>query len=131
MNICIALCFLLSLPFLAECRRARIQREMKGFRCRSMFTLFLRMLEETGILAGVDGSEDDFSEKLSEAFPFVTKQEAERMQNIVFRAAYSNKMPTQEEDEFVKRLYFQSARQICGNMAWHRKLWFCYIKAFI
>ena len=53
------------------------------------------------------------------------------MLDIVSRAAYSSEQATVEEENYVRNLYFKSAKAIYQQMKWRQKLWFRYGRARI
>ena len=61
-------------------------------------------------MPGYNGTEEDFPEKLAETLPCISREEAERTVEIVSRAAYGYEDVTEEEDEFVRVIYFRTEK---------------------
>ncbi len=114
---------LILLPLFLDYAKLSRKRKIERMNCRVVFGRFLKMLHAAGCMTGYHGMEEDFSEKLPEAFPCVSREEAERMVEIVSRAAYGCGEITEEENEFVRKIYFRAEGWICekAGKAEHRK----------
>lgn len=99
---------LLLLPLFLDYRRLRRRRKTEQMKSREVFAAFLHMLHAAGFLSGYDGTETDFAEKLSEEISCIDRQEADRLTEIVRRAAYGPENSSQAEDEFVRGIYFRT-----------------------
>lgn len=121
----------LLMPFFLDYRRLRRLKKMDDMNCRQVFAKFLVMLHETNYLSNCDGTEEDFAKKLCTELPVLSEKEAQRMLDIVSRAAYSSKKPTEEEENYVRIFYFKTANVIYQKMKWQKKLWFRYRRAQI
>lgn len=113
---------LLILLFL-DYRKLRRRRQIERMNCRKVFGLYLRLLHKAGYMSGYNGTERNFAEKLSESISCVRRDEAERIVSIVGRAAYGRGETPEEEEEFVRNIYFRSEGWIRGQSgkAKHRK----------
>lgn len=114
---------LILLPLFLDYAKLSRKRKIERMNCRAVFGRFLKMLHAAGCMTGYHGMEEDFSEKLPEALPCVCREEAERMVEIVSRAAYGCGEITEEENEFVRKIYFRAEGWICekAGKAEHRK----------
>lgn len=121
----------LLLPFFLDYRRLRHLKKMELMNCRQVFARFLAMLHEENYLLACDGTEEDFVSRLCTELPDLSEEEVQRMLDIVFRAAYSSKQPTAEEEDYVRIFYLKTAKVIYQQMQWKQKLWFRYGKARI
>ncbi len=126
-----ALYSLLLLPFFLDYRRLRRLKKIEVMNCRQVFARFLVMLHEADYLLDCDGTEEDFANRLCTELPVLSKEEAFQMLDIVSRAAYSSEQATVEEENYVRNLYFKSAKAIYQQMKWRQKLWFRYGRARI
>lgn len=114
---------LLLIPLFLDYRKLRRRRQIERMNCRKVFGLYLRLLHKAGYMSGYNGTERNFAEKLSESISCVRRDEAERIVSIVGRAAYGRGETPEEEEEFVRNIYFRSEGWIRGQSgkAKHRK----------
>lgn len=98
----------LFLPIFLYYRKLRRRKKIEHMNCREIFDKYLKMLHKAGHMSGYSGTERDFTEKLSKALPCVSREEAEQMVEIVSRAAYGRKEVSEEENEFVRRIWFRT-----------------------
>ena len=76
----------------------------------------------------MDGSEPDFSRKLSDLIPSVTAEDAEELVEQVKNAAYG---PADAQKPGVGwRVYLDTATDLYGSLPWYKKLVFRYIKGY-
>ena len=97
----------LALGLLVWQRRWRLHQLYRSG-CRVLFDRLLAMLAYTGRLQGCTGHEPDFALRLCAAVPVVSREDAQRLADIVSRAAFGSHPPLPEEDAFVSRLYVRS-----------------------
>lgn len=114
---------LLLIPLFLDYRKLRRRRQIERMNCRKVFGLYLRLLHKAGYMSGYNGTERNFAEKLSESISCVRRDEAERIVSIVGRAACGRGETPEEEEEFVRNIYFRSEGWIRGQSgkAKHRK----------
>lgn len=135
---CFVVWNILLLPVFLDYRRLRRLKRMESMGCRKIYERFLVMLHSEKYVAEFDGSEEDFARKLSEElFPAgeegakkLLRDEILQMQKIVSKAAYSSHVPVEEEEEFVRKIYFKTAKEVCGRLKWYGKLWFLFGHGF-
>lgn len=101
---------LLLLPLFLDYRKLRRRRKEECMDCRRIFSRLLKLLSARGLMPGYNGTEEDFPEKLAETLPCISREEAERIVEIVSRAAYGYEDVTEEEDEFVRVIYFRAEK---------------------
>lgn len=121
---------LLLLPAFLDYRRLRRRKQMEQMSCRRIFGRFLNMLHDAGRLTGCQGTEKNFPARLAREIPSMTSEEADRLTEIVRRAAYGKEAPSREETEYVRGLYLRTADQLCEELKGLKKLWFQYLKAY-
>ena len=90
----------------------------------------MRMLHFCGAFREWDGSEEEFPHLLSQYASFLPEEAVGRMFWIVGKAAYGPGKTTEEENAFVRNLYFQIADKACKDLGMVRKLVFRYGRAF-
>ena len=120
---------LLLIPLFLDYRRLRIRKRMETAGCRRVFDRLIQMLHFCGCLTEDDGTREDFPEKLAAACSLSTEN-AERLREIVERAAYGAGRPEEEEEEFVRKMYLHAAGTLYQKLRWEKKLVFRYLKAF-
>lgn len=118
------------LPLFLDYRRLRKLKKMETMNCRKIFGILISMLHFCGILKQYDGSESDFADKLSEAIPRISKDEAYILVETVTKAAYGNTKPTKEDNDFVKQIYDRISASVYTKLNWRKKLLFRYLKTF-
>lgn len=114
---------LILLPLFVDYGKLRRKRKVERMNCREVFGRLLKRLHAAGYMTGYNGMEEDFSEKLSGVLSCVSREEAERMVEIVSREAYGRGGTPEEDEEFVRKIYFRAEgwmRRRAGN-AKHRK----------
>ncbi len=121
---------LVLLPLFLDYRRLRRRKKLEQMSCRKVFGRFMDMVHFAGYLTGCSGTEADFSEKMAEELPCITLKEAERLVMIVSCAAYGKKGADEEENAFVRKIYFCTGEWLTGEIRGFRKLYFRYFKAF-
>ena len=119
----------LALGLLVWQRRWRLHQLYRSG-CRVLFDRLLAMLAYTGRLQGCTGHEPDFALRLCAAVPVVSREDAQRLADIVSRAAFGPHSPLPEEDAFVSRLYRQIAASCSSDLSPVRRLLFRYVKAY-
>ena len=119
----------LALGLLVWQRRWRLHQLYRSG-CRVLFDRLLAMLAYTGRLQGCTGHEPDFALRLCAAAPAVSREDAQRLADIVSRAAFGPHPPLPEEDAFVSRLYRQIAASCSCDLSPVRRLLFRYVKAY-
>ena len=127
--VCLGYCLLL-LPFFLDYRRMSRLRKMEGLNCRQVFAQLMELLHFGGLLLDVDGTEEDFPSRFHQAAPWVSRQEAARLQYIVSKAAYGDQKPTSKEEAFVAGLYHRTARELYDGLPKGKKLTFRYWRVF-
>lgn len=98
--------------------------------CRQLFDRLIRALHFSKILTDMNGSEKNFAEELKKSIPEMQKEEAEKLIAILQADNYSRKPVSQEETDFVRKLYIQSAEYLYQQSKWFKKPIFKFIKCF-
>lgn len=119
--------FVLFIPFLLHYRRLYRRSKLRLIGCREVFVRMIRMLRSEGYLTGYNGTEPEFAKLLSEKVPCIAKTEAEKMQEIILRVAYGRDMPSEEENEFVRKIYIRISGYIEGQLKGVAKFRFKYL----
>lgn len=101
-------------PAVIDGYRVRKKRKEEQMSCRQLFSALLSVLHRNGYMTDYTGNEIDFAVKLAKEIPCIKKKEAERLVDIVSRAAYGMYESKKEEDKYVHDIY----SRICG---WIRK----------
>ncbi len=70
-----------------------------------IFQSILAILHHEKLMVGYTGTEEDFVKALSQALQDINQSDIEKMMDIVYRAAFSNKPITEEETFFVDKMY--------------------------
>lgn len=96
-------------------RRNCVRRKTEKMNCREVFGRLLRLLHRSGLMSGYTGTEKEFAQKLAAEIPCLEQWETERLVEIAEAAAYGPQEPDQEEDEFVRRIYFRAESWIRKN----------------
>ena len=117
------------MPFFLDYRRLRYLRDLEKAGCRKIFYRLLQMLRYGGILAGYDGTEEDFAKELAQALS-LSEEEVKRLQDIVSLAAYGDGPPKPEEESFVWIMYERCAERVYKSLKRHRRILFRYWKTF-
>lgn len=107
---------LLLLPLFLDYRRLCRRRKLERMNCREIFGRFMGMLHSAGYMSGYNGTEDEFAGKLAEEISCLDRKEAERFAEIVSRAAYSREAPGEEDEEFVRKIYFRTEKWIVNSI---------------
>ena len=118
------------LPFLLDYRRLRRLKKMKGEGCRKIYTRFLQMLHFCGCMKGWDGTEPDFAKETVKQLSWMTEEEICKMQDIVSQAAFGPSQPQEEQETFVYQVYCKAAQGMIPSLKWHKRLIFCFFKAY-
>ena len=119
------------LPLILSCRRIRRACRMEKAGCRQIFALLLEMMHYAGTLDGYTGGEPDFPEALAAVVPDIRRQEAEMLQEIVSRAAYSMNEPTAHETAVVREICIRAGECIYGSLGKWKKFLFKYVRAYV
>ena len=80
-----------------------------------------------------NGSESDFYIRLSENFPAVSEEDAEKMFEILCENSFSpdSEANSEKNREFIEAIYQKVSSQIYSKMKWYRKPVFKYIKNLV
>ena len=122
---------LAALPLTVLIRHERLLKKYGKCGCRVTFDRMLGALHYGGVLTGSDGSEEDFSARLSEAVPDISREEASLFVETVNRAAFGNSPVTEKEEEPTKKVYKTAAAHAYQKLSPLKKLIFKYFKAYI
>lgn len=101
-------------PAFIDGYRLRKRKKEEAMNCRQIFSILLHILQRNGYMTGYTGNEKDFAGKLTGQIPCVGKKEAEKLAEIVSRAAYGPEDVKEEENKFVHDIYFKICRWIKG-----------------
>lgn len=99
-------------PVFVNGYRIRKRRKEERMNCRQLFSALLSVLHKKGYMTGCTGNENDFAERLAVEVPCIRPKEAERLIDIVNRAAYGRERPETEEDSLVRDIYIRVCRWI-------------------
>lgn len=91
------------------------RKKLEQMNCRQIFSQMMRLLHRRGYMTGYEGTEKDFADRFAKELPCVRKRQAEKMTEIVSRAAYGKEMPERRDDKFVYEIYLQVNRWISEN----------------
>lgn len=119
--------FILFLPLLLRYRRLYRRSRLGELECREVFVRLLGMLRSEGYMNGYTGNEPDFAKALSSKIPCVEHAEAEKLQEIIQKTAYGNKAASEEENEFVRKIYIKVSKYIESRMRGVQKIRFRYL----
>lgn len=109
----VLVCGLLLLPVFLDYRRLRRRQKLWGMNCREIFYIMMEMLHAAGFFTDLEGWEEDFSRKVSEEFAGISEEELCHMQEIVKEAAYSQRVPEEKDEQFVRWIYFRLEDRLC------------------
>lgn len=112
----VLICGLLFLPIFLEYRRLRRRQKLWGMNCREIFSIMMETFHNAGFFTDMEGWEEDFPRRVSEEFTRISEEELRRMQDIVKEAAYSQRMPEEKDEQFVRWIYFRLSDAICRRM---------------
>lgn len=119
---------ILLLPLFLDYRRLLRLRKLEDMSCRIIFARLLEVLHSCGHLVDMDGSEPNFSRKLSDLIPSVTTEDAEELIEQVKNAAYG---PADAQKPGVGwHVYLDTATALYGSLPWYKKWVFRYIKGY-
>lgn len=118
------------MPVFVDYRRLKHLKRLETMNCRKVFAGYMEMLHFAGCLREYDGSEKEFASAVAQRIPVTSLQEIIRIQNIVYKAAYSRETPEEEEEEFVRNIYFRTGKYIYGILNRKQKIIFRYWRMF-
>lgn len=121
---------LLLIPLFLDYRRLRRRAQAERMNCREVFRRLMDMIHFAGFLSGCSGMEEDFAARFEKEIPCTEPGDAQRLVQIVSRAAYGRGEPSKEEEAFVKRIYFSTGEWLTGELKGFRRFQFRYLKAF-
>ncbi len=103
-------------------------RKMKS---TQIFFMLIQMLHFSGMLIEYDGTESDFADTLSKELPDVEFDNISKAVDIAVCTEYGNVDESQNDRDFVKKIYFDVASKVYKRLKWYKKLLFRYLKFFI
>lgn len=114
-------------------RRKTVSQKPNTVDCRVIFDRLIRAIHFENILTEYNGSESDFYVRLSENFPAVSEEEAEKMFEILCEDSFSpdSEANSEKNREFIEAIYKKVSSQIYSKMKWYRKPVFKYIKNLV
>lgn len=115
---------------LVQRRKAQL-RTLRTCNIRRTFDMLIDVLHFVGLMKDYNGTEIDFIPKLCETLPYLSKEENERLIQILEKCAYSNNGVSKEEIHFVKSIYQKVSKQTYMRLGKFKRLIFRYIKGFI
>lgn len=121
---------LLLIPLFLDYRRLRRRAQAERMNCREVFRRLMDMIHFAGFLSGCSGMEEDFAARFEKEIPCTEPGDAQRLVQIVSRAAYGRGEPSKEKEAFVKRIYFSTGEWLTGELKGFRRFQFRYLKAF-
>ena len=92
---------------------------------RRIYRRLLHMIHSAGYLKEYDGSEKEFSRKLSDTFPAVSYEEAERLAGIVNEEAFGRPGSVNPEKiSFAEEIYRRILRTAFSTLSACKRIWF-------
>lgn len=120
---------LLLTPMFLDYRRLRRLRKLEQMDIRMLFGQLLKLLHFCGKLVGYDGNEPEFPVLLAESIPGLSTEDAGRLSEQVRYAAYGPETAGVENTDLIRRVYWQTAAVLSGELT-RRERWIGrYIKA--
>lgn len=115
---------------LVQRRKAQL-KTLHTCNIRRTFDMLMGVLHFAGLMKEYNGTETDFIPKLCETLSYLSKEEIERLVQILEKRAYSNSKVSKEEVHFVKSIYQTVSKQTYMQLGKFKRLIFRYIKGFI
>ncbi len=111
-------------------RRKKTVSQPQSVDCRVVFDRLIRAIHFENMLTEYNGSESDFYIRLSENFPDVSEEDAEKMFEILCEDSFSPESEANSEKnrEFIENIYKKVSAQLYSKMKWYRKPVFKYVK---
>ena len=111
-------------------RRKKTVSQPQAVDCRVVFDRLIRAIHFENMLTEYNGSESDFYIRLSENFPDVSEEDAEKMFEILCEDSFSPESEANSEKnrEFIENIYKKVSAQLYSKMKWYRKPVFKYVK---
>lgn len=88
------------------------------------------MIHEAGYMREFGGLEEQFPDRLAEAFPPMTKEETGKMRSIAAKSAFGRTEPDEADRQFLLMLYYRTAEYLDDELSGSRRMKFRYIRAF-
>lgn len=120
----------LLLPMFFDYRRLRKYRTMKRMNPRKIFDRFLEMLHWCGLLREMDGTENDFQQRLTETVPECDMEKTAFFLKIIRGEAYGPDTPSDAETNAAFQYYCDMSELLYNRQTFWKKLKFKYFKAF-
>ncbi len=114
-------------------RKKTVSQKPSTVDCRVIFDRLIRAIHFENMLMEYNGSESDFYIRLSENFPAVSEEDAEKMFEILCENSFSpdSEANSEKNREFIEAIYQKVSSQIYSKMKWYRKPVFKYIKNLV
>ncbi len=110
------------------CRRMMYLERLKNMEIRRIFYRLLKIVNRTKGLKGYRGTEEDFVQRLSEEFPALSGEEAQKLMSIVEEAAYGQEKSWGEEKrEWVYGFYLRVLQEWRGRLNLLRRFFYDWI----
>ena len=111
-------------------RRRKTVSQPQAVDCRVIFDRLIRAIHFENILMEYNGSEADFYIRLSESFPDVSEEDAQKMFEILCEDSFSpdSEANSDKNREFIEAIYKKVSSRLYSKMKWYRKPVFKYIK---
>lgn len=95
-----------------------------------IFRDMYQVLVQGGMPKTLDCMAGDFTEKVTEQFLWIDKEELDYVMDIVMRANFSDERITKEEVLQVRSMYRHICRTVLKGMSWQKKIYFRFVKAY-
>lgn len=112
-------------------RRRMILQKQPAMSCRRTFDRLVQALHCSGLLTGLNGSESHFAEVLSHALPEVTREDCDRLIEILQTDHYSPEPVSEEQRLFTAAFYQKAVPYLYEHTPWYRKPLFRFLKVLI
>ncbi len=114
-------------------RKKTVSQKPNTVDCRVIFDRLIRAIHFENMLMEYNGSESDFYIRLSESFPDVSEEDAEKMFEILCEDSFSpdSEANSEKNREFIEAIYQKVSSRIYSKMKWYRKPVFKYIKNLV
>lgn len=112
-------------------RREAILRRRAKQSVPEIFRDLYAVLEFAGMPESVDCMNQDFTQKVTEQFVWIDKEELDKVMDIVMRANFSGDIIRKEEILQVRGMYRHICRTLLKGMTAQKKLYFRFVKAYL
>lgn len=124
------LCIICAVIIFIPIRRKFILHRRSTMQCKQLFDRLIRALHFSGLLTGLNGSEEDFAKLLSEAVPVIDEDSSIKLIEIMQADNFSENTASSDDTEFVRKIYEESAEYLYRKIKWYKKPVFKLIKCF-